>query len=828
MGRIEETLHRHSIPDVEGLQDELDIIGSEEIDFFNGAIVETIDIDVIETGGVVELQLQQDGGGDLTCYFGGERIAFVTAPAKVTLTAGTDVAPALNYVYLTESGGVVTLAASDSGWPVVPYCPVATVLVQSAASLATDGAYKVHAWTDHISSTLSGHLAHLNAKFRSQHANWIDGCAAGDLVISNPNAYMSAAVGNVFQLHSHGMPAWSMPTDPAFIYNEPTTAYLRITSLASITQDAGGVSWATNRYGNLVLWGVVSEDAVDCQYYINLPDATYVTEASAIADSEATSIYTLPGDFVGTAFLVARYTVRKTASGWTQSAKSDLRGLVPASSVGGGQTSDHGLLAGLADDDHTQYVLADGTRNFTGEQAFDAAIVVAGGASGDHAALLGTTTDLIGKVQIIDPFRKNLVMGDTVADATDKLATVSTFHKTNAEEPVCMFCSQNYTSLTMVSLGGNFAGLNAATRVNIFCAANTTTTTGTEMARWTTAGLRLESGVSGNPAKLLDVRGDAQVTGDFLVDDIRPYTGSADFYIRNSAGVANFRVTDSGGVYSYKFYSITGAVPLYALTETDAGNQSWSMMSAGGSWKLLDGTASTYPVAVEPAAPTDSLRLKSDGDLELGADLRVDVINEKVADAGVTVEAVELKDGLVDGVDINTCVRILERSGTVQSTTNSVSVMTVFDYTVLADLMGTHSGIRVTACFKYNNNSGSNKIVRMKLYFGGTLYFNDADSIASAAIDREIRIKFEITNQNSASVQRMSGKSETGHPTADDSGLGWGDWNRAGSGTHKGIWGTDGAKDTTSNQNLKLDIYQQTTAASVVLEVSHYILEFLP
>jgi hypothetical protein len=358
MGRIVETLHRHSIPDVEGLQDELDIIGSDEIDFFNGAIVETIDIDVVETGGNVNLILEQDGGGDLTCYFGGERITFVTTPAvKVLLSAGTDAAPTLNYVYLTESSGVITLAKSTTGWPAVPYCPVATVLVQSASSLATDGAYKVHAWTDHVAGSLEGHLSHLNAKFRNQHATWIDGCAAGDLVISNPNAYMSAGSGNVFQLHSHAMPSWSMPTDPAFVYNEPTTAFLRITSLASITQDASGVSWVTNRYGNLVLWGVVSEDAGDCQYYINLPDDTYVTEASAIADAEATAVYTLPADFVGTAFLVARYTVRKTASGWTQSAKSDLRGLVPSSSVGGGQTSDHGLLAGLADDDHPQYAL---------------------------------------------------------------------------------------------------------------------------------------------------------------------------------------------------------------------------------------------------------------------------------------------------------------------------------------------------------------------------------------------------------------------------------------------------------------------------------------
>ena len=33
---------------------------------------------------------------------------------------------------------------------------------------------------------------------------------------------------------------------------------------------------------------------------------------------------------------------------------------------GGGGVTDHGALTGLADDDHTQYILVDGTRGFTG------------------------------------------------------------------------------------------------------------------------------------------------------------------------------------------------------------------------------------------------------------------------------------------------------------------------------------------------------------------------------------------------------------------------------------------------------------------------------
>jgi hypothetical protein len=54
------------------------------------------------------------------------------------------------------------------------------------------------------------------------------------------------------------------------------------------------------------------------------------------------------------------------SNGWTWVQTEDLRGLAPSKVAGGVGTSDHGSLGGLADDDHTQYSLVDGTRDFTG------------------------------------------------------------------------------------------------------------------------------------------------------------------------------------------------------------------------------------------------------------------------------------------------------------------------------------------------------------------------------------------------------------------------------------------------------------------------------
>lgn len=309
------------------------------VPLINGAMQETINIDVVEDGGEVKAQLEASGGGDLTIAFESVWHTLDCTPvAEVSLTLGTDTAPQLNYVYVTETNEVLSLEASTIGWPSTAHAPVVTVLVQSAASVAVDGALKVHAWTDHISkSGENGHLAHINKKLRSLHATWSTGCAPADMSVSDPDAYLSINTGTVFQLHDHTMPALDMATgDPLYLVNDPTTPYKRVTTLDDVTQDAAGAA-INNKYMVLVLWGVVNEDEADCKLMLNLPDGVYVTEASALADDDGTAIYTIPSDFIGVGFLIASYVVKAKDSGaWSQSGKTDLRGLLPATSAGSG------------------------------------------------------------------------------------------------------------------------------------------------------------------------------------------------------------------------------------------------------------------------------------------------------------------------------------------------------------------------------------------------------------------------------------------------------------------------------------------------------------
>jgi hypothetical protein len=349
---------------------------------WNGMTVQDVSQTISETGGTVYLNLDANPTGNITYMFGGNEVV-LSAPVSIALTAGTDTSPTMNYVYITETGGVSTLAAGAS-WPAVEdYAPVGTVLVQSAASVALYGVMKHHAWTDHVQDSRGiGHIGHINAKLRGESATWISGAAGSPLVISSPDAYMTTSTGVVYQLHPHTMPALDMSTDGAHVINEPTTPNLRITSLDGLSQDASGGT-INNRWFTLVLWGVISENDADCRLIINLPTGTYSNEALALADSDNYAVYAIPTDYTGVGFLMAAYVVQgKTSGTWVESVVRDLRGLKPAISPGTGTAvTSHAALSGITTDDHhVKYTDAEAV-------AATAASYEAAGAIATHAAI---------------------------------------------------------------------------------------------------------------------------------------------------------------------------------------------------------------------------------------------------------------------------------------------------------------------------------------------------------------------------------------------------------------------------------------------------------
>ena len=312
--------------------------------FFNGSILEDTDLTVTSADGVnvkCKLERKDDPLLQISLLFHEE---YYTSPAphEVWLTVGTDAVPQRNYVYFPYSTMVLT--ANTTGFPnTEQYVPVCEVMCQSASGLQTDGAYKVHKWTDHVSNgTGQGHLSHINKWIRNRPAAWISGCVQTESGVQGtlyPSIDYSIGTGVIFQLHQHTMPALTTAgdQDPLFVVNDPVTAYNRIPDLnaTDLTVDALGGS-LNNKVFSLVIWGVISELDQDCQLMVNLPSGTYNTDSAGIADSGGTTTYTIPSEYLGTGFLLSRL-VCKIQGGQIKILEGgafDLRGLIPAASGG--------------------------------------------------------------------------------------------------------------------------------------------------------------------------------------------------------------------------------------------------------------------------------------------------------------------------------------------------------------------------------------------------------------------------------------------------------------------------------------------------------------
>jgi len=309
-----------------------------------GTALDQPDVSVSSDGAVITFTIEETGTGDIRFMFSdGIHTHDCTDPiASIALTVGTDTSPQINYVYILQSDKLLT--KSTAGWPSAEHAPLATILCQSAASAQTDGVYKMHAWTDHNWNEEVGHIAHLNFWIRSQQATWRSGTLCTPSV-GAATFDIDVAAGSILQLHPHAFPAFDTSTgSEIMIVNQNGTAYDRVGNMVSQITDSAGVSMS-GKYYNLVVWGVVSEDAADCQLMVNLPTASYTTEAAAILDADGTTVYDIPTDFIGTGFLICRLVVRHQVGGNTYSISSniDLRGATPSTSaggtVGGGVTS---------------------------------------------------------------------------------------------------------------------------------------------------------------------------------------------------------------------------------------------------------------------------------------------------------------------------------------------------------------------------------------------------------------------------------------------------------------------------------------------------------
>lgn len=306
--------------------------------FFNGAALEASDIQVASDGVNVTLTIEQSGGGDLSLFFSGDFYKLdCTPPATINLTAGTDPSPILNYVFIPES--TKTLTVNDTGFPTnEAFVAVASVLVQSAASVQTDGPLKMHAWTDHLyDALLLGHLSHISEWIRAQHATYKSGVLLTPTVGAGVFDIATTS-GIVYQMHKHVYPAFDTAiASSIYVVNSNTVLNRKVSNLTVELEDSLGGS-LVGRYYSLVFWGVVSQDQSDCKLMCNMPSGSYSNATDAENDPNRYTDITVPDAYKNTGFLIGRVIVQHSPAGggtWTLIKNEKLQGSLPSGTAGG-------------------------------------------------------------------------------------------------------------------------------------------------------------------------------------------------------------------------------------------------------------------------------------------------------------------------------------------------------------------------------------------------------------------------------------------------------------------------------------------------------------
>lgn len=149
------------------------------------------------------------------------------------------------------------------------------------------------------------------------------------------------------------------------------------------------------------------------------------------------------------------------------------------------------------------------------------------------------------------------------ANATTKIGRIGGYHYTNVEEPFLAILTESTSTANNITIGGGSGLMNAATTVQFYTAANTTTTTGTERLRIDSSG---NVGLNTtNPTQYLHVA--SRTAGDsptILVSNDGTGTGNATLLLqRNSADFGRIRHNPGGGNQTMEFVATHSTTPGY-------------------------------------------------------------------------------------------------------------------------------------------------------------------------------------------------------------------------------------------------------------------------
>lgn len=201
--------------------------------------------------------------------------------------------------------------------------------------------------------------------------------------------------------------------------------------------------------------------------------------------------------------------------------------------------------------------------------------------SGGASAPTYSDTTTRGKTIVETTLANQFRLATNQTDATTKSALVSSSHYTNAQAPVVVAFSDSSATDNVVVVGGGTSAGNAATRVQLYTAANTTTTTGVER---------------------LTVNNSGVVNITNLATNGPVYT-SAGTGVLNSESQLD-RTRGGTGVSSTATFPTSGVVVTEAATETLT-NKTLTSPTITGATLSIDDTNSAFNMILTSAgAPT--------------------------------------------------------------------------------------------------------------------------------------------------------------------------------------------------------------------------------
>ena len=217
----------------------------------------------------------------------------------------------------------------------------------------------------------------------------------------------------------------------------------------------------------------------------------------------------------------------------------------------------------------------------------------------------------------------------TRTNVTRKYGRLSGYHYTNAEEPVCLIVSDSNTTASTVMIGGGTGLANAATNIEFYTAANSTTVTGTFRLGIDTSG-NISVGNSAVDTGTFTMIKGAQ-TGDPQVQFALSANDQGDFSITADTGDILLAAADDVAMTSSQDFTMTGT-GITQLKVIGGGTSRAQVM-------IQDGNGATYATflkqddaqfAISPAASVTEL-----------------IINDDSIDCNTIIKSVNVADAFV-------------------------------------------------------------------------------------------------------------------------------------------------------------------------------------